>query len=135
MAPEPEIDEKAIEERFLAGSGPGGQNANKVATAVQLKIDIAALGLAPPARRRLERLAGSRLTGTGELVVTARTHRTREANRAEARRRLAKLIARAHMRPKRRRPTKPSAAARARRVEAKKQRGAVKKARARPPVE
>jgi ribosome-associated protein len=114
---------------FLAGSGPGGQNVNKVATACQLRCEVLRLGLAPDVYARLGKLAGSRMTGAGEIVITARTHRTQEANRAEARERLAALVARAHVKPAKRVRTKPSRAAKARRIEAKKQRGAVKQAR------
>jgi ribosome-associated protein len=124
-----EIPEDAIEERFLAATGPGGQNVNKVATACQLRADVFRLGLAPDVYQRLKTLAGSRMTGAGELVITARRYRTQEANRTDARERLAELIARAHERPAKRRPTKPSKAARARRVDAKKGRGAIKAAR------
>ena len=126
------IPEDALSESFIASSGPGGQNVNKVATAVQLRCDVFKLGLAPPVYARLKELAGSRMTSGGEIVITARTHRTQEANRAEARSRLADLIARAHVRPEKRVKTKPSRAAKARRVDAKKQRSAVKGARAKP---
>jgi ribosome-associated protein len=127
----PPLPEDAIEERFLAASGPGGQNVNKVATAAQLRLDVYALRLSPDVYARLKQLAGSRWTNEGEIVVTARTHRTREANRAEARERLAALVARAHERPVRRVKTKPSRAAKARRVEGKVARGAIKKGRGR----
>jgi ribosome-associated protein len=126
-----EIPEEAIEERFLAATGPGGQNVNKVATACQLRADVFKLGLAPDVYQRLKTLAGSRLTAGGELVITARRYRTQEANRQDARERLAELIAKAHERQAKRRPTKPSKAAKARRVDAKKGRGAVKAARGR----
>ena len=125
----PDIPEEAIEERFLAATGPGGQNVNKVATACQLRADVFKLGLAPDVYQRLKTLAGSRLTAGGELVITARRYRTQEANRQDARERLAGLIARAHERQPKRRPTKPSKAAKARRVEAKKSRSAVKAGR------
>src|SRR5690348_14483985 len=124
-----ELPEEALSERFLAASGPGGQNVNKVATACQLRCDVFALGLAPDVYRRLKTLAGSRMTEAGEIVVTARSHRTQEANREEARARLAELIEKAHVRQARRRPTKPSRAARAKRVDSKKQRGTVKQGR------
>ena len=123
------IPENALSERFLAASGPGGQNVNKVATACQLRVDVFRLGLPPYAYEKLKSLAGSRMTSAGELVITARNYRTQEANREDARRRLAELIAAAHMRQAKRRPTKPSRAAKARRVEAKKGRGAVKAGR------
>ncbi len=128
--PEVAIPEAAIEEKFLASTGPGGQNVNKVATAVQIRLDVFALGLAPPVYSRLKMLAGSRWTNDGEIVLTVRTHRTQEANRAEARERLADLIAKAHVRPRRRVKTRPSKAAKAKRVEGKVLRGSVKKTRA-----
>jgi ribosome-associated protein len=128
---EVEIPDGAIEERFLAATGPGGQNVNKVATAVQLRCDVFRLGLAPPVYDRLKRLAGTRMTGAGEILITARTHRTQEANRAAARRRLAELIAKAHERPMKRVKTRPSRAAKAKRVDEKKSRGAVKQGRGR----
>jgi ribosome-associated protein len=129
--PEPyDLPEDALEEKFLASTGPGGQNVNKVATAVQLRCDVFRLGLAPPVYQRLKQLAGTRMTSDGEIIITARTHRTQEANRAEARERLASLIAKAHEAPRKRRKTKPSKAAKARRVDEKKGRGVVKAARA-----
>ena len=124
-----DLPEEALEERFLASTGPGGQNVNKVATACQLRCDVFKLGLAPDVYQRLKVLAGSRMTGAGEIVITARTHRTQETNRAEARERLAELIARAHVRPVKRRKTKPSKAAKAKRVDEKKGRSAVKEGR------
>ena len=120
-----EIPEEALSESFLAASGPGGQNVNKVATACQLRCDVFALGLSPDAYQRLKELAGSRMTESGEIVITARSHRSQEANRAEARARLAELIGKAHIRQAKRRPTKPSRAAKARRVDSKKARSAV----------
>ncbi|MGB3804724.1 MAG: alternative ribosome rescue aminoacyl-tRNA hydrolase ArfB [Sphingopyxis granuli] len=126
-----DIPESAISERFLAGSGPGGQNVNRVATACQLRVDVFALGLPPDAYRRLRTLAGSRLTADGELVILARRFRTQEANRADARERLGELIDAALVRPERRIKTKPSKAARARRVDSKKARSAVKAGRGR----
>jgi ribosome-associated protein len=123
------IPEEALSERFLAASGPGGQNVNKVATACQLRVDVFRLGLPPHAYEKLKSLAGSRMTSGGELVITARNYRTQEANREDARRRLAELLAAAHVRQAKRRPTKPSRAAKAKRVDAKKGRGAIKAAR------
>ena len=127
--PDFELPEESLSERFLAASGPGGQNVNKVATACQLRCNVFRLGLAPDVYQRLKELAGSRMAASGELVVTARKHRTQEANRDEARARLADLIARAHARPAKRIRTKPSRAAKAKRVDTKKQRAAVKEGR------
>jgi ribosome-associated protein len=123
------VPEEALSESFIASSGPGGQNVNKVATAVQLRCDVFKLGLPPYAFRQLTTLAGSKMTDGGEIVITARTHRSQDANRQEARERLAELIARAHVRQARRVKTKVSKAAKARRVDAKKQRGSVKAGR------
>ena len=123
------LPEEALSESFLAATGPGGQNVNKVATACQLRADVFRLGLAPEVFQRLKVLAGSRMTANGELLITARRFRTQEANRADARARLAELIARAHIAPKKRKATRPSKAAKARRVDTKKQRSAVKAAR------
>ena len=125
----PPLPENALEEKFLAATGPGGQNVNKVATAVQLRLDVFALGLHPEVYARLKTLAGSRWTNDGEIIVTARGHRTQDANRQEARERLAELVGKAHLRPVKRRVTKPSRAAKAKRVDEKKGRGAVKAAR------
>ena len=126
-----EVAEAAIEEKFLAATGPGGQNVNKVATACQLRVDIFRLGLHPMTYARLKTLAGSRLTAAGTLVITARRYRTQEANRADARERLAVLLAGAEEREARRVKTKPSRAAKARRVDTKKDRGAIKAGRGR----
>ncbi len=130
-----ELPEAAIEERFLAASGPGGQNVNKVATAVQLRLDVFALGLHPEVYARLKALAGSRWNADGSILVTARRFRTQDANRQDARERLAELVAAAHERAVPRRPTRPSRAAKARRVDSKARRGAVKKDRGRPGME
>ena len=124
-----DLPEDLLEETFLASTGPGGQNVNKVATACQLRVDVYALGLQPYAFRQLKVLAGSKMTISGELIVTARSHRTREANRQDARARVIELIDRAHIRQPRRVATKPSKAAKARRVDAKKGRSTVKKNR------
>ncbi|HYI64352.1 MAG TPA: alternative ribosome rescue aminoacyl-tRNA hydrolase ArfB [Allosphingosinicella sp.] len=124
-----ELPEEALDERFLAASGPGGQNVNKVATACQLRCDVFRLGLAPEVYARLKTLAGSRMTGAGEIVITARKYRSQEGNRQDARARLADLIDKAHVQQAKRKRTRPSRAAKAKRVDAKKQRGTVKQKR------
>jgi ribosome-associated protein len=129
MAMSFEIPEEALSSTFLAASGPGGQNVNKVATACQLRCDVFRLGLAPDVYARLRELAGSRMTAGGEIVITARKYRSQEANREDARARLADLIERAHVRQAKRKRTRPSRAAKAKRVDAKKQRGSLKEGR------
>jgi ribosome-associated protein len=129
MADFPALPESALEERFLAATGPGGQNVNKVATAVQLRLDVFALRLDPAVYARLKVLAGSRWTHEGEIVVTARQYRTQEANRLDARERLAELVWRAHHKPVKRVKTKPSRAAKEKRLAGKSQRSDVKKGR------
>ncbi|MGL5838378.1 MAG: alternative ribosome rescue aminoacyl-tRNA hydrolase ArfB [Sphingorhabdus sp.] len=124
-----ELPEDLLEESFLASTGPGGQNVNKVATACQLRVDVHRLGLPLYAYRKLKALAGSKMTAAGQLIVTARSHRTREANRAEARARIVAMIDQAFVREVRRVKTRPSKAAKARRIEVKKGRGAIKKNR------
>ena len=125
----PDIPEDALSEKFLAATGPGGQNVNKVATACQLRCDVFKLGLSPEAYARLKTIAGSKLTAGGELIITARRYRSQEGNRADARARLAKMVADAHIVQARRRPTRPSRSAKAKRVESKVQRGAIKRGR------
>src|SRR5947209_14977039 len=121
------IEERELEERFIRASGPGGQNVNKVATAVQLRFDVRhSPSLPAEVRARLERLAGKRLTRAGVLVISAQRHRTQEANRKDALDRLIELIRRAAVRPIPRRPTKPPKASRERRIESKKRRAAIK---------
>lgn len=130
-----DIPEEALSESFLASTGPGGQNVNKVATAVQLRVDVGRLGLAQPVLQRLKRQAGSKMTMSGELLITAKRFRTQDSNRDDARRRLAQMIANAHHAPKNRKPTRPSRSAKAKRVDQKKQRGQVKQARGKIPLD
>lgn len=126
-----EVPADALDERFLAATGPGGQNVNKVATACQLRVDVYRLGLSPDTFARLKLLAGRRLSASGTLVIVARRYRTQEANRADARERLHELLAKAEERDARRVKTRPSKAAKARRVDAKKGRAVVKAGRGR----
>jgi ribosome-associated protein len=114
------------EESFLAGSGPGGQNANKVATEVQLRVNIYALRLSPPVFERLRTLAGSKLTAAGDLLITSKAHRTQEANRTEARAKLAELLEEAHRQPKKRAKSRVNRVGKTQRLKAKKARGTVK---------
>jgi len=121
------IDERELEERFIRASGPGGQNVNKLSTAVQLRFDARrSPSLSAAVRARLERLAGRRLTRDGVLVITAQRHRTQERNRQDALDRLIELIRRAAVPPVPRRPTRPTAGARERRLQSKKQRSNIK---------
>ena len=132
VTPEISLDDAELLESFIRASGPGGQNVNKVSSAVQLRFDVrGSPNLPDPVAVRLMRLAGSKMTRDGVLVLTADRFRTQERNRADARERLVGLIAQAAVAPIKRRPTKPSAGARAKRVEGKVARGSVKSTRGR----
>ena len=129
ITPELAIDESELEERFVRASGPGGQNVNKVATAVQLRFDVRRSSLPDVIRERLLRLAAHRASADGILIIEARRFRTQEQNRQDARQRLAALIRKATDLPKPRRATKPTLAAKRRRVEGKRSRGQLKQMR------
>jgi ribosome-associated protein len=131
VTPEISIPEESLQERFVRASGPGGQNVNKVATAVELRFDIPASALPVDVKARLIALAGSRLTSDGVLVIDSREHRTQTQNREAARERLIELVRRASIRPKRRRRTRPTKAAREQRMHAKSRRSRVKAGRGR----
>jgi len=125
------IDDREVEERFVRASGPGGQNVNKVSTAVELRFDVRASSLPAAVKDRLLAVAASRVTADGVLLIDSREHRTQARNREAARERLVELIAKAAKPRRRRKPTKPRPAAREKRLEAKKLRSKVKALRRR----
>ena len=130
VSPSLAIEDAEIEERFVRASGPGGQNVNKVATAVELRFDAArSPSIDDATRERLRTLAGNRMTADGVLVIDARRHRTQAQNREDARRRLLELIRQAAIKPKRRRKTRPTAQAKERRIESKRHRSEAKRQR------
>jgi ribosome-associated protein len=125
------IEDRELDERFVRASGPGGQNVNKVSTAVELRFDVRASSLPSDVKQRLIALAGSRMTGDEVLLIDSREHRTQAMNREAARARLIALLQHAARRPKPRRPTKPKRAAKEKRLETKRQRSEVKSLRGR----
>ena len=125
------IEDRELEERFVRASGPGGQNVNKVSTAVELRFNVRASSLPDDMKERLITLAGSRMTGEDVLLIDSREHRTQVQNREAARARLVALLQHAAKRPKTRRPTKPKRAAKEKRLESKRQRSEVKSLRGR----
>ncbi len=125
------VDERCLEERFVRASGPGGQNVNKVSTAVELRFDVDASTLPAEMKSRLMTLAGSRMVAGNVLLIDSREHRTQAQNREAARVRLASFLAAAEKRPKKRRATRPSKASKERRIDTKKKRSTVKATRGR----
>ena len=136
VSPHISLDEDEIEERFVRASGPGGQNVNKVASAVQLRFDAAgSANLSEAVKRRLRRVAGSRMTAEGEIVIHADRYRTQSRNREDALDRLVDMIREAEHVPKRRIPTRPTLASKTRRLDGKARRGQVKSRRRKPTLD
>ena len=131
ITPALSIDERELEERFVRASGPGGQNVNKVATAVELRFDVKGSSLPQSMKDRLATLAGSRLTADGVLLIDSREHRTQARNREAARERLIVLIRQAARRPKKRRATRPTTGSKEHRLQSKRRRSEIKKLRGR----
>lgn len=129
ISPSLQIDERELQIDFIRASGPGGQNVNKVATAVQLRFDVRAASLPEDVKARLIQLAGRRMTGEGVLLIEAKRFRTQEQNRADAIQRFAELVRKSLLKPKARRKTKPTAASREERLKEKKRKGEIKKMR------
>jgi ribosome-associated protein len=129
IAPSLQIDERELQIDFIRASGPGGQNVNKVATAVQLRFDVRAASLPEDVKARLIQLAGRRMTGEGVLLIEAKRFRTQEQNRADAIQRFVELVRKSLLKPKARRKTKPTAASREERLKEKKRKGEIKKMR------
>ena len=136
ITPEISIDESEIQEEFIRASGPGGQNVNKVSTAVKLRFDAAASpGLSEQVRERLAQLAGRRMSAEGVLIIDARSHRTQEANRREALERLIGMLIQASEEPRPRKKTRPTSASRKRRMQSKRRRSEIKRMRQSDPWE
>jgi ribosome-associated protein len=131
IAPGIDIEERDLKERFIRASGPGGQNVNKVATAVELRFDVARSSLPQDVKDRLYQLAANRISEKGVLLIDSRAFRTQLQNREAARERLVALLKKAAVRPKKRRATRPKAGSRERRLESKKRRGDIKNLRSR----
>jgi len=129
ITPSLQIDERELQIDFIRASGPGGQNVNKVATAVQLRFDVHASSLPEPVKERLRHLAGRRITSEDVLLIEAKRFRTQEQNREDALQRFAELVRRSLVKPKARKKTKPTQAAKEERIKEKKRRGEIKKMR------
>jgi len=129
ITPSYSVDESELQLAFVRSSGPGGQNVNKVATAVQLRFDVAHSSLPDEVKERLKHIAGNKITSDGELLIEAKKFRTQEQNREDALKRFVELVQRAFKKPKARHKTKPTAASREKRLKGKKVRGEIKKIR------